>query len=175
MNMEQFLASFRRYLPPHWAVWVNGGRIEVRDRADRRSPLLSFDAERNSPKELFHGLPEIVGSLIHQMHREFHALRDFAVEAVAGCADPDKLAGPVVVKAKSTPISWELSEGIKDAFPGVIARKEKQSKPCPKCGGSGHVTGELSEAQLESARAGVDPIPLPVHCPTCGGRGVVPA
>ena len=76
MKQEEFLAILRKYLPPHWAAWVNYGRVEVRDRVDRVRPLFSFDLERHSPQELFMGLPEIIGAFINQIHRDFLELEE---------------------------------------------------------------------------------------------------
>lgn len=42
---------------------------------------------------------------------------------------------------------------------------------CPMCDGSGHVPGELTDAQRKAAPNGADPTASPVHCPTCNGTG----
>lgn len=136
---EEFLYEFRKHLPKEWDVRIVDGRLEVREWADRPEPLFHFDVTRHDSFDLVVGIPEIVGAMMTQMHRDFCGLLEFAKEAVAGCADPGKLAGPVVVKAKSMPIAWELPEGIEDAFSGIIVKHPAKdgAPPCPTCHGKG--------------------------------------
>lgn len=167
---EEFLYEFRKHVPKDWDIRIADGRLEVREWAERPEPLFHFDVTRHDSFELVVGIPEIVGAMMTQMHRDFCGLREFTEEAVAGCTAPGELAAAVVAKAKSMPISWELSKRIEDAFPGVIVKKPARQAPhpglrCLQCG-FGIPLGEMTDHQKNCT--GDKSLRL---CPLCNGTG----
>lgn len=89
--MDEFLKTIRKYLPADWDVRVENGRVEVREWAERPGPLFSFSSTHNEPDELLKGLPEIIGAMIGEVHRDYFDLKSKVRDALSEIPTDDVL------------------------------------------------------------------------------------